>query len=319
MSYKEILLEIGKHLRQRKGLIVRRVLSFGWPALVLMGLLIHLGINSEYMSEAEIFEFAKYLVGWLVFCYIYVGIGASIFAIEKRVWVDSYFDGKDLTPTESWRIARRLLLPVAYFWLMVIIRYYLLPTLLYVTYLVVTIGGFGEYRDSVAPEDPSRVLLLMMVIGVALASLAYGIYMRFYLFLEMRFLWFIFLDHYGQSDFSFNGVMTKQRELNQVVKKSGYKRALVLSVGTNAASHIASFAVNQIGKGVGISMGVLPGRAERYVSGVSKVLADDLAQQVISLGNYIAFYILYREARIIASQDEVTINEALYSLAKARK
>jgi hypothetical protein len=35
----------------------------------------------------------------------------AISKIEQVVWLDSYFDGKKLTPQESWKIAKKLYVP----------------------------------------------------------------------------------------------------------------------------------------------------------------------------------------------------------------
>ena len=125
-AYEGILQEIGKQIAQRKSLLLRRTILLVWPFLALI-------VVQVVMSTREAKDMSLWLVlsimGFIFFTICYACVMGAIFAIEKRIWVDSYFDKKNLTPSESWRIARRLLLPATRLVLRTALRYYFLPTL----------------------------------------------------------------------------------------------------------------------------------------------------------------------------------------------
>jgi len=156
ISYKELLQEAGKQLSFRKGILFRRIFLLAWPAMVMVVILF---IWRELIQRKILFEGSPWLIPsfislgvWLIFTLFYYAIFSSIFAIEKRIWIDSYFDKKNLKPKDSWRIAKKLLWPAIGMVCQLILRFYLPPFLIYSLLLAVFIYC-NHFRRIVCSSD----------------------------------------------------------------------------------------------------------------------------------------------------------------------
>src|SRR5690349_1099067 len=116
-QYAPILEEIGKHLKERKSLLLKRSLQIMWPLFILFAYGTVLNNFYDLKSIADNHEqglFAPIFIPlWIIWglSLIYILVMRSIFFVEKLIWIDSHFDGKNLEPRSSWKIAKKLFWP----------------------------------------------------------------------------------------------------------------------------------------------------------------------------------------------------------------
>jgi len=99
-SYREMLEEAGRQLLMRKKMLLERALLIIWPYCVFIIMFYFIGFNS-------------FSTALLVFSVVYSIMIRLLTNIEKRIWLDSYFDGKNLSQQQSWLIAKKIY-PQAY-------------------------------------------------------------------------------------------------------------------------------------------------------------------------------------------------------------
>jgi len=133
-KYGELLAEMGRQIGARKWLFMRRTFLLAWPGLIAVAAWFIL----QSLVEGGKGEITPAIDAWgslLLWIFLIAGIflGApyyvilsAIFSIEKTIWVDSFFDGRNLDPKASWRIARRLFFPRVFLSLQLFLRFYAL-------------------------------------------------------------------------------------------------------------------------------------------------------------------------------------------------
>ncbi len=328
-SYKEILIEVGRNLAKRKGQLALRSFLIIWPWLVVVGFMTFLNPHDpstqNYFSSLSDQGATIFLIGllaWLVFTGIYICFMRLMFEVEKHIWVDSYFDKKDLTGRESWRITWRLFGPIAELCGRIFWRFLLFPLIVWgiamywdVVYLV-SVSGRGSassYLQSDIPIWHDPVLMGMVagfIISAILAVYCYTVSLR------LRFVWFIFLDNYGTEQSSTKAIIEEQDQLNKAAESIGLKRAIATGITSSLVSVIATFVSDMVLLGaleVSRASGSKSGQA---VLKVVQTYSREVINQASSLGHSVAIYILYKESRKAAGQKEIVVNEHLYKLAK---
>ena len=309
VTYQQILSEIGKHLNERKGLLFKRILLLTWP-IIIVGVTTYLflqGIDIGVIDKET--PYLPYYIGgiglMIFLSAIYYWIASIIFEIEKRIWIDAHFDGKNLHPDESWNIAKSLFGPSVKLWFSLLFRYVLTPVLAF--FVIIACSIF------LLPSTGSNVVGLQIGL-IAVGSISLVIYFYF-LRIRLRYLWFIFLDRYHDAGFSHDKIFTEVEELNEVNKSESFKKALVSQFGSDVAKSISNLIVQRlssyvIGAGVGLSrggMGILGGGLGSF-GVVARVLGEEGSKQITSYGKIIAFYLLYRQARQL-KYGEAQINQ----------
>lgn len=138
-NYRELISDIKQQLSQRKGLIVKRTTTFGLlPGIIIFAplLILGLGLKSQIIPLNFLIKnniVAENIWTWVILI-IYAIIAAlylltisHIIFIEKIVWVDSFFDKRNLSPQSSLKIAKKLFFPSYRIYLRIFARYYLFP------------------------------------------------------------------------------------------------------------------------------------------------------------------------------------------------
>ena len=128
-GYGEIIQEIGKQLRSRKKDFLKRIILISWPVPTIFAIF----KLKNYLSEINIINLSEQhnflfliIIGILAIVVIfYYYFLSAIFAIEKRVWIDSYFDNRNLDSKTSWKTAKKILPSAAMLTLMTFLRFYL--------------------------------------------------------------------------------------------------------------------------------------------------------------------------------------------------
>lgn len=303
-GYGETIAEIGRHLGERKGLLLKRTILIAWPA-ILFATAATLGKELVDNGVLKLTEDSPYvlplMIGggvWLLFAIVYYAVLNYIFTIEKRIWIDSFFDKRVMEPKASWRAARRLFFPALIVSMNVFVRY-ILPGIL------VLIGFIWAAVFFATMDNANEATVII----IPLAGLAIVMLYFYLLKVKLRFLPFIFLDRYGAADFTYGGLFREMKQLNTIEKTA--LKAFVYSVGQSSLNSLASTIANQL-EGV---MGNF-GPVGRVLGTLVGTTAKEAANQALSYGHIIATYMLYRYARSQAYPEAQLVNERVYELSK---
>jgi hypothetical protein len=235
-----------------------------------------------------------------------------LFSIEKNIWVDSFFDNKNLEPQASLRIAKKLFWPGFKLRLQIFIRYYLIPC----TLVLIPFIYFFYLVSQLLPKDifsPNNFNMgsadWMFLLGsFVLIPLILWIYF-YYLNIKLRYIWFIFLDNFGKSDFSFQKLKSEMDKLNSISKSELFKKSLIMNIGVDTTKGLINFSMwsalrslNGIGKGGEVAGSVIG------------AYGSELTNQLASYSKIIGNYILYRFACSVLYQRVQEVNENLYRL-----
>lgn len=299
-GYGETIKEIGHHLGERKGLIIKRMLLVAWPALVFVGMsaLVKTLVDGRMIDENSPYLIPAAIFGgcWLLFSVIYYAVMNYIFTIEKRIWIDSFFDKHVLQPAESWRIARRLFWPSLILSLNILVRYILPGVLLFVASL------FIMYKMTSGGEATDYAVFVPFA-GLAVVSIYFYVVQ-----IKLRFLPFIFLDRYGSANFSYGGLFTEMRTLNASSKTA--LKSMVYDIGEGSLNTLISTVSGQLESAMGNLGGV--GKVFGAVLGGA---AQETGKQALSYAKIIAYYMLYKHVRSLSAEGQI-VNTKIYELSK---
>lgn len=302
VKYKEMLAHAAAQVQQRAGLLSGRVFLITWPFLVLIALqYVAVSVYAESVSIQIRFSLLSI---WAIFSIFYGLIAGTIFHIEKILWVDSYFDGHNLTPQQSWRIARRLLLPTFKLYFVLMLRYFIIP-ILFIIGGIFLLGPVSNYFS----VNGSNMQAVLGALGVGLFFFLPTIYI-FILKIKMRFIWFLFLDTYG-SDISWKDFFSEIKKLNSVATRQSVTKTLIAEFGAGTLSGLASVLTSGLRNN--IDQAVSGGQA---IGRVISFYINSVANQMAALGRNAAIYLLYLYARAEIHQNGQEINEALYDLGR---
>lgn len=307
-TYKQMFEEMGKHIGQRKKLLLERAALITWP-LILLSLLSSAFKDVPVLGairDNNPMAFGVVFIPLILAAILYVWVCTFIFHIEKCIWIDSYFDQKNLEPKDSWRIAKKLFWPGFRFGLNVLIKYYLISITLSILALGLLVAAIWQAVDMTkgGGDMTAPAILFLNAIGIFIFT---GIY-NYYLRIRTRYTWFIFLDRLGEN-YSFDFVTAEVERLNQISRSDTFKKSLVANFGTDVVKGVTDMVVGVIGHG----MAAL-GSAGEAVGKAAAIYGKEVGRQAASLGNLSAQYLLYRFARKELYGQEQQVNESLYSL-----
>lgn len=306
-TYKEIFAEIGKQLNLRKSTLIKRIFLITWPVLLFMivSYFLELAYDFQSFTKEQWFLYMKFAIPYVLLTALYTVIVRFIFKIEKQIWLDSFFDKRDLTLSQSWRISMKLFWPVVLFRSKLWLHFYIIP-------IAVIIALFALMITLILPSFNSpdeRIYILyttLTLFAISTVSLiAYGYYLR----TKLRYTYFIFLDFYGKSN-SYTLVMEEMKKLNSISKSETFKKSLILGIGSDTLNGIATLAIGSIGNGLAQF-----GGGGKLLGGLIRAYGEEASRQVTELGNISAQYILYRFARKEVYGTEQEVNENIYQLA----
>lgn len=292
-TYKETLIEIRKQLKNRNNILFKRIILISWPIIVLVFFyeLLSSLINFNIFDNLKIpMAFIYFAIFFYFFTIIYYYIVSVLVAIEKRIWLDSYFDKKNLNSKESWNLALKLFFPVLKIAFIVFFRYLLLPILSYPLYLY-----FFYYLSGFDLMKSSSIMTGYVIVSPMIVLFIIFLYFYYLKVHKLKFLWFVFLDNYNKN-FSYTNLFKENNRLNKIDSKKMEGRSFVYFL----AEEIAKFI------GYTLSSG----------TGYMRPFFEETTRQITSFSRIIAYHILYRYARnkIYLKPDKV--NENLYKLIK---
>ncbi len=302
-TYKETVSQISGQLSLRKKILASRIIFLIWPplvaaiSLVLTGEAYKAGLidkNWEYMNLL-----LGILAGWLIFSLLYYYILSFVFFIEKTVWVDSFFDKKNLDPKDSWRIAKRLFWPSIRLRLEIFMRYVLPVVILFYLFVTQVFARLNNFMTGLGDYIIVAPLVISLIIGVYL----------YYIRVFTRYIPFIFLDRYGSADFSYSGIFKELRELKKIESTKTHTRTLLTHLTAGIFDETASVSLGPVQ--AGLAQFTVVGKVAGVVV---RMIGEEAATQSTSIGKIVSVYMLYQFARQKLYGQSQHINEHLYSL-----
>lgn len=305
-GYKEIFIEIGKQLNLRKVTLIKRIFLITWP--ILLFIIANYFINAVYDFDTFTIEqfliYVKFVSPYLALSIIYTFVIRFIFRIEKQIWIDSFFDKKDLKPSESWKISMKLFWPAFSFRVRIWLQFYFIPTTVIITLFALAILFIVPIFNSPGRYEFIFYAILISSVIFVVALVAYGYYLK----TKLRYSYFIFLDSFGKN-ISFSSMIDEMNKLNDVSKSESFKKSLLISIGVDSVNSIAISVTGLIGSGLAQF-----GGAGKLAGSLVRAYGEEASRQVAELGNISAQYILYRFARKEVYGTEQEVNEDIYKL-----
>lgn len=308
-TYKQLLEEMGKQLSQRKSALLKRVLLITWPFILLIVAIYALEEIYDFknFSDEQAFWAMSSFVVYLFLALVYSAIVKFIFEIEKRIWIDSYFDHKNLSLSQSWRIAKKLFWKAFVFRFKVYLQYYLIPIITTIALSVAVI----YISTLLFPTTEGQINIIIASFFVLILFFIMLWIYSYYLKIKLRYAWFIFLDKFGPT-YSYKSIIDEMDILNKISKSETFKKSLILNIGTDSINILALSTIGIISHGMSNF-----GNTGRMFGSILRIYGEEASRQAADLGNISAHYILYRFARKEAHGNEQEVNDYLYSLPDA--
>jgi hypothetical protein len=234
-------------------------------------------------------------------------IMSSILKIEKMIWIDSFFDRKNLTTKESFTISKKLFWPFLKLNIVLFFRYYLIIIL---ATPVAIIGGI-YFIVLISGDGP--LVFFGVYSSIIIAILAWFYFMR----IKLRYIRFVFLDNYKGTSLNISDTIDTTKKLNQIFKSESFKKALFTQLGVGTAQAVTNMVINTMTSLVaagGSMLGGVGGESVRAVAGIANVYTKEYARQIADLSRVVGMYVIYREALKQLSGNEQIENEYVYNL-----
>lgn len=112
-SWNEVFKEIGTQLNRRSSLLSKRILWIISPIIIfflIIQLIMNMPETSSWLRNLNMsaqLDMVYLITAVIIVLAITTIIAMTLSKIEQTIWLDSYFDGKNLTPQESWNIAKK--------------------------------------------------------------------------------------------------------------------------------------------------------------------------------------------------------------------
>lgn len=309
-SYQEMLIEAGRNLAARKGILTKRVLLIIWPLLVFFALIMamrwlrSMGIAVTNQSFGFLLLLAVILA--LILIIFYTVIVRAIFELEKYIWIDSYFDRRNLEPATSWKIAKKLFWPALKLRLHIFFKFYS-P---FISAIILLLFGFG-YAASKLHLVYTDYLKTVVTICLFLAIFIFSYFVR----VKLRYAWFIFLDFYNRDSFTHRQFFLELSKFNEVSKSETFKKALVANFAADSLEAVMRITTGLISRGlseVGAVLGV--SALGKLFGSLIQIFSGEMSKQTASFGKIAGVYLLYRFARTSSYGTDQEVNEYIYSL-----
>jgi|GEM_PF-1125687 len=226
---------------------------------------------------------------WLIF--VYIVIAAIYFFIVNHIqFVERairLYTGSSLKDVETMGIAKKIFKDSFKFKVSLFIKYYLVPTILGLIAL-----GFGLFAIfSFAYSNNQDVSIAFYELAVVpIAVLVIWAYVHYYLFAKLRYVWFSYLNNYGEEN-STAKAFFEMNSLNALPSDGSFKKAMTTEFKNEMLGDAAAF-------GTGTLASQIPGRGalgelgKEVVGGYSAGMSRDIA----SYATLEAKFNLYKEA-----------------------
>ena len=304
-SWSEIFREIGIQMNRRSGLLTKHVLWISAPALIFFLIIRLIGSipsTSSWLRGLDVSAQVEIVYLWtasIIVLAISTIITMALSTIEQTIWLDSYFDGKNLTPQESWKIAKKLYFPLGYLQRKLFYRYYIWIILSILAVFVIgiyvfVVSDFGRML-------PENITMIAWSSYIIISGIALVVWTR-YLKIKLSYAPFLFLDRYAgktRSDF-WKDFFIELDKLNEVSKGESFKKNVMLELGADAAMSLVEYiALKMAGMGA---------------PNVALLAGKEVGYRIIYFAKMTGRYVLYRFAFKTVHGNTHYVNEYVYNL-----
>ncbi len=232
---------------------------------------------------------------------MYIYFMRMLFFIEKVIWIDSFFDKENISDKESFTIAKNIFIPVMKIKIKLFFNYYFMGFVFYFGVIVICF--------LVGIKQNIEFLVIVSIADlVVVGPIALYVYF-YYLDIKLRYFWFIYLDQYGTSSFSYSKIKDEMFKLNAISKGESYKKILIMNFGISSVNAIVNVVVSALVSNLE-KLGGFEGAAGQSI----KFFSEEYFNQVDSIGKLLTKYLLYRHARAELYPEQQIVNERLYLL-----
>ncbi len=164
--------------------------------------------------------------------------------------------------------------------------------------------------ESLIAEPTYKAILSDYVLfGYLFSLMAIGASLYILLPIRLRYIFFIFLDTYGQADFSYSKIFQKNNELIKIQSTAFQLKGLVFMGLSEVVKGLTSYILSRF-QGLASSLGVA---GAIFGSGV-RMVGEETAKQLTSMAKIVAYYMMYRYSRQAAGEQLQHVNESMYNL-----
>lgn len=304
-SYSDIIKTISEQVSLRKGALFKRSLAVSMPLIIAFTLLTNESNLLPHGSSDFIVQLYYIAVAILfVIGLLWAFVASRIFRIERAIWIDSYFDGVDLTTKQSWKISRKLFWPNVLLSLNVFLRYYL-PLL--ILWIAIIIGLGGLISNGIIEFNLGWYVGI--IVGIPISFLLYSFYVK----IRLRYLVFTFLDLYGLPEFSYSTVFKKAVAVNKATKGDAFQKTLVVMLGSEALEYLTTSFVNSSVRWSTSRMG----NTGKAVGDVAGFATSEVVAALRSYTQDITYYIYYQAGlSVLYGVDQRVVNQEVYRLGQ---
>lgn len=269
-NYKEALDEIIKHLRNRQKLLWRRTLYIVGPFLsaIILIYILYRFAEKNILNIGSTTELILILIAslWLIYSFFHLIATKLIFSLEKYIWIDSYYDNKKLSQKQSWRIAKKLL------WSALSLKIYIFFKYHFWFFLIFFSSLFLSFYFPIALKIKYNPWIWVATFIIFLPIVMYMAF--YYLKIKLRYIWFVFLDFYGQPEFSYKNLFQEMKQLNDINKGETFKKSLMTNLGadlsyqgvTTVVGSTVSWLTKDLGKDFKFAGGILTAGANEIAN-----------------------------------------------------
>lgn len=264
-NWKEIIQKISIQLKERQGILAKRVIAASSVGLVALFFIV-LGaelLRSGYISSHFSNSAPLLMVGataMVVLSTIVTILLTARLDIEEVVWLDSFFDGEELSPKESMMIAKGLFWDWAYLRFKIFYRYYLWM-------VIVSIIVFTIWLQVFVFSGFKEVILLGIQIAISFIVFIGGGLLLVLLVrstkIKTRYAPFLFLDRFNsrvkKSSTFWKDFFKDLESLNNIGGSEAFKKRLALGLGSDVAMQTIEGVADLVQMGVAIGTQKMPG------------------------------------------------------------
>jgi predicted membrane protein len=308
-SYNQVVDEIVAQIKSRSKDILKRALVVVWPYLILFVLVfayVFSGLRESVENYPTLLAtFLAFFVLWLLFSIIYSSVIRILFELEKVIWIDSYFDKKNLKSKNSILVAKKLFWLAAGKKVQLFFQFYFIPITLYVLLMIWGLYMMSSEQNLIGSS--ANIVFWIIVFG----GLGFNFVYFYYLDIKLRYFWFIFLDYYGSDKFSYRKIIKETKKLGKVNEDKIFKKTFFLLFGADALNQLSRSITNTIVKQLGSF-----GTGANATGKAMKTYSDEVLYQITSLSKITAKYVFYLHARKKSGLAKYHINHNIYNIIK---
>jgi hypothetical protein len=238
-----------------------------------------------------------------IFCSIYTVIVNFVFEIEKRIWIHSYFDEKDLTTSERWDIAREMFFSAFKFRFVMFLKYYFVPFGLFIGALIFLVQYLNKSFNN---EMDVAWIIFFSLIGLIIFLPFYYFYKKYFKF-KLRYSWFLFFDNY-EKEKGIN-LFNEMHKMNEINKTELFKEQMLLNTGEDSEKSLNQSILEILDLNAS-----QPSVIRGLNNDINQIYKNETNNQLIDLGDIITQHILFNLINRVFLDKENITNENIYKL-----